>query len=745
MTEQLLSPGVLGYENDQSFYTQGVSTTGLALVGPTEKGAAYVPTDVTTFSQFTAIFGSDTKTNYTTQTAYNYLQSGNVVKVVRVLGNGGWQYSTTKQLAAITSGSYVLSVIYPTQNENVGAALNGVTASGTFSSFTLQLSGSFFPTKTYGLSLDPTSATYVPKVLGTDATYQTGSVFPYLMFGNFITGSGALSTTSSISSSIKVSTSNCTFTSSNASGYDHASTPWILSNSGVRLFKIHHISDGFKTNRDVKVAIAGINPGDSSIYTTFNVVVRAWNDTDRNPSIIEQFVGVSLDPNSASYIANVIGDKYMKYDASQAAVIEEGDYSNKSNYIRVEVADGVDAGSILPELYPNGYEAIYETIAGFSGFNLPAAVNISSNTGSFVYSGFDYSNPDNINYLNPVPSEAGAGLNTAFTKPVNDDKFFVPMQGGTDGMNFVTIKKIGDRISTNGTNVFGYDLSNSGAAGYASYKIALDAINNPEEHRFDLLAVPGVIDEYHGAVTAYAQATAESRTDCVYIRDITGINSTVAAAVSIASGLDSSYSSAYFPWVKVRDIGSNKTVLVPPSVAIPEVYAYNDRVSAEWFAPAGLSRGLVGAVDVRFKLKVEDRNKLYQAKINPIVKFPNTGVVVWGQKTLQIQDTALNRINVRRLLINLRNYIGDLAKNFVFENNTIQTRNKLVNRIVPYMENVQTREGLYAFRVQIDEALNTNDVIDRNMLVGKIYVSPAKSIEFIILEFNVTPTGGITF
>ena len=188
-------------------------------------------------------------------------------------------------------------------------------------------------------------------------------------------------------------------------------------------------------------------------------------------------------------------------------------------------------------------------------------------------------------------------------------------------------------------------------------------------------------------------------------------------------------------------MNSSKDIFVPASVVAPAAYAYSDKVSAEWFAPAGLSRGVVGASDTVIRLSKADRDALYAGRVNPIAKFPNTGVVIWGQKTLQVKDTALNRINVRRLLINLRTYISGVANNYVFENNTTATRNKLVNAITPYMENVQTRQGLYAFRVQIDDTLNTNDVIDRNQLVGKIYISPAKSIEFILLEFNITATG----
>jgi phage tail sheath protein FI len=426
-------------------------------------------------------------------------------------------------------------------------------------------------------------------------------------------------------------------------------------------------------------------------------------------------------------------------------VIEYGDFANKSNYIRVEIDQAVADGALYPQLYPNGYEAVYETVAGFNSltanlqYYLPSASVLLSSTASATYSGFNYLNADNLNYLNPVPLEAVTGSNVSFTKPAADNKFILPMQGGNDGMNYTVIKKKGSDISA--TNLFGQDLSTATKSGSVAYAKALSILSS-EEYTFDLLTMPGVIEQYHPYTTDEAQTMVENRTDAVYLRDLTGVNASVATAVLTAADLDSSYSAAYYPWVKVKDVNTNKDIFVPPTVVVPQAYAYNDKVAAEWFAPAGLNRGgLGGAIDTRIRLNKADRDVLYQGRVNPIAKFQNTGVVIWGQKTLQVLDTALNRINVRRLLINLRTYIAGVANNYVFENNTQATRNKLINAITPYMENVQSREGLYAFRIDISDALNTNDVIDRNQLIGKIYVSPVKSIEFILLEFNITATG----
>jgi hypothetical protein len=744
MTEQILSAGVYSYENDQSYYTQGTNETGLALVGPTEKGAAFVPTDITSYSQYTALFGSDPNESYLAQTAYNYLQAGNTVKVTRVLGNGGFVYNTTRPLVAITSGSYILTVLYPTKNDTPTVGISG-SITGTFSAFGAKMHGfsgsGVLGTASFSASLNPTSATFISKVLGSDENYATSSVFPYLLFSNFITGSGALASTADIGAKLEFLAGKCEFSSSNSSGYDHAITPWVNSDSGVPLFRFHHRSDGFKTNKDVKVCIANITVGATATdYSTFSVIVRGWNDSDRVPSIIEQYNNLTLDPDAPNYISKAIGDKYKQYSEVSLNVLEYGDFVNVSNYICVEVVGGVSGKSIHPQLYPNGHAALYETIAGFTSRNLPSASMVQSTASSATFSGFDYANTDNYNYLNPIPSNAGNGLNLAFTKPAGDNKFVLPFQGGTDGINYTVIKKSGANIAQG--NLFGYDLTNSTSPGSVAYIKALNILANRELYNFDILALPGVLDELHSGVTAIAQSTAEGRTDCVYLRDLTTLNASVVTAISTAAGIDSSYSAAYYPWIKVRSIGTSKDIYVPPTVLVPQAYAYNDKVAAEWFAPAGLNRGgLGGAIDTRIRLTKADRDALYNGRINPIAKFQNTGVVIWGQKTLQVRDTALNRINVRRLLINLREYISGVALNYVFENNTAATRNKLISAITPYMENVQSRQGLYAFRIDISDALNTNDVIDRNQLVGKIYVSPVKSIEFILLEFNITGTG----
>jgi uncharacterized protein len=236
-----------------------------------------------------------------------------------------------------------------------------------------------------------------------------------------------------------------------------------------------------------------------------------------------------------------------------------------------------------------------------------------------------------------------------------------------------------------------------------------------------------------------------NRGDNIYITDLVPFGSSVSDATSTANSKNTSYAASYWPWVQVVDPNTAQLVWVPASTLVAGVYAYNDNVSEPWFAPAGINRGgLSTVVRAERKLTQAQRDTLYINKVNPIATFPGTGVVVYGQKTLQTRASALDRVNVRRLLISLKSYIGQVANNLVFEQNTIATRNAFLAQVNPFMESVQQRQGLYAFKVIMDSSNNTPDVIDRNQLVGQIYLQPTKTAEFIYLNFNILPTG-VTF
>jgi phage tail sheath protein FI len=237
-------------------------------------------------------------------------------------------------------------------------------------------------------------------------------------------------------------------------------------------------------------------------------------------------------------------------------------------------------------------------------------------------------------------------------------------------------------------------------------------------------------------------ATCEGRGDAIAITDTGVYGQSITAATTAASGQSSNYAATYYPWIQLFSTNLGKVVWCPPSTVMGGVLAFNDQVGAEWFAPAGLNRGGVpSVVRAERRLQQTDRDTLYTGNVNPLATFPGTGVCVWGQKTLQRKPTALDRVNVRRLLIALKEYIGGVSRNLVFEQNTTVTRNSFLARVNPYLESVVQRQGLYAYKVVMDDTNNTADVVDRNQLVGQIYIQPTKTAEFIILNFNILPTG----
>jgi phage tail sheath protein FI len=276
----------------------------------------------------------------------------------------------------------------------------------------------------------------------------------------------------------------------------------------------------------------------------------------------------------------------------------------------------------------------------------------------------------------------------------------------------------------------------------ASYDGMIALMGNQDDYRFNVIMTPGIINSLQASQASSIISNTQNRGDSIYVLDLVPYNSSVSTVNTQASSRNTSYAASYWPWVQVIDPDTGARVWVPASTMIGGVYAYNDSVSEPWFAPAGINRGgLSTVVRAEQKLSQTQRDTLYSGKVNPIATFPGVGTVVYGQKTLQSASSALDRVNVRRLLIALKSYISQVAQNLVFEQNTAATRNAFLSQVNPYLESVQQRQGLYAFRVIMDDSNNTPDVIDRNQMVGQIYLQPTKTAEFIYLDFNILPTG----
>lgn len=764
MAEKIVSPGVFTRENDLSFLSQGIGEIGAAVIGPFAKGPAFVPTIVSTQSEFESIFGTPNGDYYTGYTVQNYLREAGTVTIVRVGHVGGYTQLGTQGIAISGStGTTLVGVLKSTDKwttsgngdaitASIDSALSAsafnITLSGSDSAYNVQISASVLASAGNDLS----------DVFG-ESPRGTKGVYVSQYFEN------AASTSELLSDGAKVVVVDLDEQSFEGQDCSFASTPWVQSQliSGQRsnLFRLHTLGDGSNYNKEYKVAIYNVKAaGESNAtdYATFSLTLRAYSDTDRRKSVLETYNNLNLDPASPNYILKVIGDRNVTIDANGKQT-ENGDYANRSKLVRVEVAE---EGSFPIIAGPFGHEAYLSPIAGADDIT-PAVIfstGSTENTASSAtkYSGINLESTsikiDNSHFLAPIPNGAENGSNIAFafdtehsyeltgsaTIDVNKRQFIVGFQGGFDGVTPTVSKDKGMDISSG--NSQGFNLSTSTASGSVAYLKAINAVSNPDDFDINLVVAPGIVRYHHSYVFDKVIDMVESREDAFFIGDVTGPSEGQDLAVEQAQAVDSNYVGTYYPWVKTIDRNTNKLTAVPPSVLMPGIYAANDAIAAEWFAPAGLNRGgIVGAVSVLDRLTHSERDYLYENKVNPIASFPGEGIVAFGQKTLQDKSSALDRINVRRLLIKVKKYIASTSRYLVFEQNTATTRNKFLNTVNPYLDAIQQRQGLYAFRVVMDESNNTPDVIDRNILAGQIFLQPTKTAEFIVLDFNILPTG----
>jgi phage tail sheath protein FI len=741
MAEKIVSPGVFTKENDLSFLQQGVADIGAAFIGPFKEGPL-VPTIVNSQAEFETLFGVVDDTYYTPLAVQSYLREAGTATICRVAGVDGYT-ETAPILLTATSGavSASLGILFNTSTA-ANAGFAGTIVSGPSINGDFLLLGS--NAGLLSASLDSSDTNDIEAVFGTSAI---GSKKPYV-YGFFKNTSMGFNTNTSTTASVL---GNQLFT------FDaqEALTPMIKSQtiSGERydLFQIETLGAGNRANTKIKIGITNIKAAGSvngTDYGTFTLVVRDFTDTNKKKVVLETFSNVNLDPNSPNYIARVIGDRKREIDGD-GKITESGDWVNNSKYVRIA---NLNANAPV-QAVPFGHSAYKLPISASSavGALIPKVTFVSSST--TVYGGIDLDgNTDNSIYLKPIPTGAGVGSNlvfgldsaatngTALAVGSTSAQFVVAFQEGFDGMSPATpIYKGADILEGNSQ---GFDLTNSTSSGSVAYGKHISALSNADEFDINMVVTPGVIRRLHSSVVTSVLDMVEQRNDCFYIMDSTSINDSITQVTTQSDAVDSNMVATYYPWVKTIDVNTNKLIAVPPSVLLPGVFAANDRVAAEWFAPAGLNRGgLVGAVSVLNRLTQSEKDTLYEGKVNPIVQFPGQGIVVFGQKTLQDRPSALDRINVRRLLLTVRKYIASTSRYLVFEQNTAETRNRFLNIVNPYLESIQQRQGLYAFRVVMDETNNTPDVVDRNIMKGAIFLQPTKTAEFIQIDFNILPTG----
>ena len=363
-----------------------------------------------------------------------------------------------------------------------------------------------------------------------------------------------------------------------------------------------------------------------------------------------------------------------------------------------------------------------------------------TNKSNYVYVEVLESTPNYLDENGDVRLAVSSGSLPTFHSGSNSGSFGGSFTGGDDG-SVTHPKRFYELIEENSSQ--GLDPSNDGADnGYNDYVKALSLLNNADDYDFNLLLMPGIIDSLHTGVVSKAIDVCEDRGDCFVIVDPVPHGSTPKSATDRAEARNSSYAAMYWPWIQMPDNQLGKDIWVPPSIALGGVYAFNDNVANPWNAPAGLNRGTIDvAKRVERKLTQSIRDDMYNANLNPIASFPGQGVTVFGQKTLQKKASALDRVNVRRLLIRVKKFIAASSRFLLFEQNNASTRRKFLDMATPFLEQVQAQSGLNAFRVVMDETNNTPDVIDRNQLYGQLFLQPTKTAEFIVLDFTVQPSG----
>ena len=682
-------------------------------------------------------------------------------------------------VAALRSrGKYVGQTLTHEVTANTGVTIsspNGLD-NNVFAEFVLNTTGLNSGSRSFTCSLDTTSSKYITKVLGTevfDKLTDDYAVYVHEVYPKLLKHAYDQGLVRGISSVMAYNLDGDNFLQQ----WDTTISPTVVSE--VRggkvsdLFQVQTISDGEAANFQVKIMIQNINVDSGE----FDLIVRDFNDTDDNIVVLEKFTRCSMNPDVAGYVARKVGTS-------------DGEYELRSKYIMLVM----DANHPT-DAFPAGFKG-FMTDNAFSGCTLGSSVYKTDylSAGDVSYYESDgtpvLSNGDKIRKVSlGLSSQIGfdkdllkfkgmdsngesfgfhlsanaasitgtsfkctpydlEGSNKGLLESAAYRKFTFAVFGGRDGWDvYRDVRTNGDSyIFGKNTYVSGHTTNNGvfnntvGNSDYYAYLNGFATFANPEAVDINVFATPGINFYDHSSLTTQAIDMVENdRADSLYIigspnspttDDVIGNLDTVA--------LDTNYSATYWPWIQVRDTDNATQLYIPPTGEVVKNIALTDNVSYPWFAVAGYSRGLVNAIKASKKLTLDERDDLYANRINPIATFSDTGTIIWGNKTLQVRESALDRINVRRLLLRARKLISAVAVRLLFEQNDEQVRNEFLRLVNPILESIKKERGLYEFRVTVS---NDPEDIDANTLRGKIYVKPTRSLEFIDLEFIITPTG----
>ena len=656
--------------------------------------------------------------------------------------------------------------------------------------------------ETYTVSLNPNSSNFLPSVIGRepqdkDTKIWVEAVYPDLIRKIDVDGPAVdtglteqFGIPSNLPYAFGVSDTLLEGTDSSFTDYRRQfatpETPWVVSQlrgSAVdRLFKFYSVSDGNSANREIKISIQNINP----ITLEFDVIIRDWADTDDNLNILESFSRCSMIEGQNNFIGQRIGTVDGEYDLkSRYVILELADDINPTSFPAgfegYQFKDWSDEGGLTPRIfYKTNYLPNERPRRVFLGVSTTAYstdnlvgrginqnfFNFNGQSGFVNTHGFHMDAAATGTY-NGFQFETGAG---AF-QTVNDvldannpyfdmatRKFTLVPAGGFDGWDVHRTS----RTNTDGFQLYGIFDGVDAAAGQQplndlqAWETAINTFANPEEVTINLFATPGLNWSDNSILVRDTIEMIETeRTDSLYILDspdlpiqqVVGEQKVdVVASQDIvelldASEIDSNYACTYFPWIQIRDTQNNANVFIPPTGEVVKAMAFTDNSSFPWFAPAGLNRGVTDARRSKYKLSLEARDILYAGRINPMADFADSGTAIFGQKTLQVRESALDRINVRRLLLQIKVLISNIAVRLLFEQNDQATIDQFLQKATPLLDTIRRERGLQEFRIKMDDSNNTPETLDRNELYGEIFLKPTRALEFIGITFTITPSG----
>jgi hypothetical protein len=668
-----------------------------------------------------------------------------------------------------------------------------------FGEFEIFGNGSISGPFSYILSFDRTKKNYLPSVLGRDPQDGKTTIFVEEiyenMFADYISNEQVLGI--NITNLVEY---NKTFDDFKKE-YQPAVTPWVVSElrgtNVFRLFRLWTISDGNSANKQFKISIRNIQPD----LKEFDLQVRSYFDTDARPSVLESFTRCSMNPASNNYIAKRIGTLDGEFPSrSNFILIEMDDSDNKDSFpcgfVGYPQRDYTENGNtnVKPPTieYKTSYGVFENKRKYFLGLTdtkgidqdffdykgAPDSTVVDMWTGLtkgfHMDSGASAATIDNVcviinssggTYCPVYQFETGCCPfqndfqldGTAYEKLYSRKFTFVPY-GGFDGWDpYRTRRTNTDPYLINGTRgsiglingTFTNRTLSNGDPGitsdYYAYLEAIWTFKNPEATNINIFTTPGVNTfDNTNLIEEAIEMVEQDRADSLYIVTTPDTDSggEVLLPEDVADQLyaqfDSNYTCTYWPWIQINDEENNVYIYVPPTRDVVRNIALTDNISFPWFAVAGVQRGDVNAIKARVKLTLGERDILYENRINPIATFASEGIKIWGNKTLQVKESALDRINVRRLLLQARKLISAVAIRLLFEQNDDIVRNQFLSLVNPILDNIRSERGLTDFRVVLDV---TPESIDRNELCGRIFLKPTRALEFICVEFNIVPTG----